>query len=199
MEEACGMAAPAFILNTVLAPDKRIIAAFGGQWREAHAAGCRFYHTHFAFPLQQKAEAVIVSCGGYPKDINLIQAHKSMEYASQALVDGGVMILLAQCRDGFGNATFFNWFRHTELERFEDALRDQYEINGQTAYSLLVKARRFRIILVSEFPGEQVLRMGMTPAGSLDEALTLAERHLPPQWRALIMPEGGSVLPVPAG
>jgi len=197
MDEACALASPAFILNTVLAPDKRIIAAFGGQWREAHAAGCRYYREHFAFPLREPADLVIVSCGGYPKDINLIQAHKSMEYASQALKDGGTMILLAQCRDGFGNATFFNWFRHTELSRFEDALRDQYEINGQTAYSLLSKAQRFKIILVSEFPGEQVGQMGMTPASSLDEALTLAERHLPQGWQALVMPEGGSVLPVP--
>lgn len=198
MAEACGMAAPAFILNTVLAPDKRVIAAFGGQWHNAHAAGCRFYQEHFSFPLREKADLVIVSCGGYPKDINLIQAHKSMEYASQALRDGGTMILLAQCRDGFGNSTFFSWFRHKDLGRFEDALRDQYEINGQTAYSLLSKAQRFRIILVSEFPVEQVVQMGMTPAGSLEDALQRAERHLPQGWKALIMPEGGTVLPVPA-
>ena len=40
MVEACAMVEPAFILNTVLAPDKRIMAAFCGHWREAHEAGC---------------------------------------------------------------------------------------------------------------------------------------------------------------
>jgi nickel-dependent lactate racemase len=196
MCEACTMADPDFILNTILAPDKRIIAAFAGHWLEAHEEGCRFYREHFSYPLEDKADIVIASCGGFPKDINLIQAHKSMEYASQALKDGGVMILLAECRDGFGNSSFFSWFRHKRLDSLEAALRDHYEINGQTAYSTLQKAQRFRIILVSQFPGQQVTGMGMLPAASLDQAMQLAETLLPANWKALVMPEGGSVLPV---
>lgn len=196
MVEGCALAKPAFIFNTVLAADKRVIAAFAGHWREAHEAGCRFYREQFAYPLTEKSDLVVASCGGFPKDINLIQAHKSMEYASQALTDGGVLILLAECRDGFGNGTFFNWFRHKRLENFEAALRAEYEINGQTAYSLLQKALRFRIILVSQFPAQQVKEMGMIPAETLDEAMALAELMLPETWRCYLMPEAGSVLPV---
>lgn len=198
MLEACAMAEPDFILNTVLSLDKSIIAAYAGHWRTAHEEGCRYYRERFSFPLQEKADLVIVSCGGFPKDINLIQAHKSMEYASQALKDDGVMILLAECRDGFGNDTFFSWFRHKRLEEFEAALRSHYEINGQTAYSTLQKAQRFRIILVSQFPERQVEEMGMIPADSLDAALVAAEPLLPADWKVLVMPEGGSVLPVAA-
>lgn len=198
MVEGCALAKPAFILNTVLAADKRIIAAFAGDWREAHEAGCRFYREKFAYPLTEKGDLVVASCGGFPKDINLIQAHKSMEYAAQALHDDGVMILLAECRDGFGNGTFFNWFRHKRLEEFEAALRAQYEINGQTAYSLLQKALRFRIILVSQFPAPQVVEMGMIPARTLGEAMDLAAGILPEEWRCYLMPEAGSVLPVAA-
>ncbi len=198
MEEGCALAKPAFILNTVLDTDKRIIAAFAGDWREAHAAGCRFYRQHFTRSLEEKCDLVIASCGGYPKDINLIQAHKSMEYAAQALKENGVMILLAECRDGFGNGTFFNWFRHKTMDEFEAALREQYEINGQTAYSLLHKAQRFRIILVSQFPGSQVEEMGMIPARTLDEAMGLAVGMLPDGWRCYLMPEAGCVLPVAA-
>jgi nickel-dependent lactate racemase len=196
MVEGCGFVPPAFIFNTVLTADKRIIAAFAGDWREAHEAGCRFYRDRYAYPLAEKGDLVVASCGGFPKDINLIQAHKSMEYASQALKDGGVMILLAECRDGFGNGTFFNWFRHKRLEEFEAALRAQYEINGQTAYSLLQKAQRFHIILVSQFPPPQVEEMGMVAARSLDEAMALATGMLPEEWRCYLMPEAGSVLPV---
>ncbi|MBV5339961.1 MAG: nickel-dependent lactate racemase [Deltaproteobacteria bacterium] len=198
MLEGCALAKPAFILNTVLGADKRVIAVYAGDWREAHEAGCRFYREKFAWPLAERCDLVVASCGGFPKDINLIQAHKSMEYAAQALKDGGVMILLAECRDGFGNGTFFNWFRHKSLETFETALRAQYEINGQTAYSLLQKALRLRIILVSKFPVNQVEEMGMLPAQTLDEAMELAGRMLPAGWRCYLMPEAGSVLPVAA-
>jgi nickel-dependent lactate racemase len=196
MVEGCAMAKPDFILNTVLTPDKQIIAAFAGDWRDAHETGCRFYRERFAFPLKEKADLVIASCGGFPKDINLIQAHKAMEYASQAIKDGGVMILLAECRDGFGNATFFNWFRHKRLDEFEAALRGHYEINGQTAYSTLQKAQRFRIILVSQFSEQQVEEMGMIPACTLEAAMNIAIPMMPSDWRAYLMPEAGSVLPV---
>ncbi|MDR3578476.1 MAG: nickel-dependent lactate racemase [Oryzomonas sp.] len=197
MAEACAMAGPDLILNTVLSLEKRVIAAFAGQWREAHERGCRYYRELFSYPIADKADLIVVSCGGFPKDINLIQAHKSMEYASRALREGGVMILLAECRDGFGHATFFNWFRYRSLDLFEAALRERYEINGQTAYSLLQKAQRFTIILVSRLPDHQVEEMGMIPAQSLEDAMKKAEELMPAGWRALVMPEGGSVLPMP--
>jgi nickel-dependent lactate racemase len=196
MDEACGMVGPAIILNTVLSPDKRLIAAFTGDWREAHRRGCEYYSRYYSIPIASKADLVVVSCGGFPKDVNFIQAHKSMEYASRALKDGGVMILLAQCRDGYGNPTFFNWFRHRELGELEVELRRNYEINGQTAYSTLQKTTRFRIILVSELPPSEVEAMGMTPAGSYDVALRLATEILPTLYSAYIIPDGGTVLPV---
>jgi nickel-dependent lactate racemase len=196
MVEGCAMAKPVFILNTVLAADKRIVAAFAGDWYEAHEAGCQFYREHFAYPLAEKRDLVIASCGGSPKDINLIQAHKSMEYAAQAIKDGGVLIMLAECRDGFGNGTFLNWFRHKRVDEFETALRAGYEINGQTAYSLLLKALRFRIILISQIPVSQVKEMSMIPAQSLNEAMDMAIGLLPADWRCYLMPDAGSVLPV---
>jgi lactate racemase len=197
MLEACGMRPPDFILNTVLTPDKRILAAFAGDWRSAHLEGCRFYGAAFSQPIAEKGDLVVVSCGGFPKDINLIQAHKSMEYASRALKPGGVMILLAECRDGYGNATFFNWFSHASCAELESALRKRYEINGQTAWAVKEKAGRFRIVLVSKLPPKEVAVMGMIPAQTLQQALELSLPLLPEDFRAYLIPEGGNVLPVP--
>ena len=197
MLEACGMRPPDFILNTVLTTDKRILAVFAGDWCAAHLEGCRFYAAAFSRPIAKKSDLVIVSCGGFPKDINLIQAHKSMEYASRALEPGGVMILLAECRDGYGNATFFNWFGYPSCGELESALRRRYEINGQTAWSLKEKAERFRVVLVSRLAPEEVATMGMIPAQTLQQALDLALPMLPEDFSAYLIPEGGNVLPVP--
>ncbi len=196
LREACSMALPDLLLNTVLDQEKRIIAVFAGEWDAAHRAGCRYYGEQFTCPLTEQADLVVASCGGYPKDINLIQAHKSMDYASRALKEGGVMILLAECRDGYGNSTFFDWFQHRELSEFENALRARYEINGQTAYSLLDKAKRYRIILVSTLPSNEVESMSLIPATTLDEAMVLAKEMLPEEYTAYVIPEAGTVLPV---
>jgi lactate racemase len=196
MLEACGKRPPDFILNTVLTPDKRILAVFAGDWRSAHLEGCRFCADTFSYPIAEKADLVVVSCGGFPKDINLIQAHKSMEYASRALKPGGVMVLLAECRDGYGNATFFNWFAYASCGELESALRKRYEINGQTAWSVKEKAERFRIVLVSQLPPAAVATMGMIPAETLEQALEIALPLLPENFGAYLIPEGGNVLPV---
>ena len=195
LSEACALVGPEMILNTVLLPDKRLSAVFAGHWDEAHREGCRYYAEHFSYPLTEQADLVVASCGGFPKDINLIQAHKAMEYASRALKEGGVLILLASCRDGYGHPTFFSWFRHSVLAEFEEALRARYEINGQTAYALLQKAQRFRIILVSSLPPEEVRTMSMIPATTLDEALATATELLPREYTVYVIPEAGTVLP----
>jgi lactate racemase len=199
MLEACSLRPPDFILNTVLTPDKRILAVFAGDWRSAHLDGCRFYAEQFSRPIPERADLVVVSCGGFPKDINLIQAHKSMEYASRALKPGGVMILLAECRDGYGHATFFNWFRFASCAELETALRAHYEINGQTAWAVKEKAQRFRILLVSDLPDEEVRTMGMIPAQTPQRALEIAQPMLPEDYRAYLIPEGGVVLPALEG
>ena len=103
---------------------------------------------------------------------------------------------MAACPDGFGNATFFDWFNYEELDAFEKALRNRYEINGQTAWSTLNKARTWRVILISEFNREQTEKMGMEKANHLDEALQMAYKQLPDNPDIVIIPDGGTLLPV---
>ncbi|MBE0598948.1 MAG: nickel-dependent lactate racemase [Desulfuromonadales bacterium] len=194
--EAARMIAPDFLLNTVLAPDKEVLAVFTGDLEAAHLAGCEMVRRLYAVALEAPADLAVVSCGGAPKDINFIQAHKALDYGVGALRDGGTIILLAACPDGFGNKTFFSWFRHRELAEFETALRDHYEINGQTAYSTRLKADRYRIILISDFGQEETRGMGMEKAADLDEALRLAFEKLPPDPRIVVIPDGGTVLPI---
>ncbi len=110
--EAAQMIKPDFLLNTVLTTDKQIAKVFCGDLRQAHLAGCELAQTLYTTPLDQLADLAIVSCGGHPKDINFIQAHKALDYGVQAVRQGGTIILLAACPDGFGNATFFDWFNY---------------------------------------------------------------------------------------
>lgn len=194
--KAARMVKPDFLLNTVLTPDKKIAGVFCGDLEQAHLAGCDVAAQLYSAPLDQPAELAIISCGGAPKDINFIQAHKALDYGVRTLKQGGTAILLAECPDGFGYPTFFDWFRYQDLDEFETALRQDYQINGQTAHATLDKARRFRIILVSSFSTEQTSQMGMEKAESLDAALEMAYQRLPENPCTVVLPDGGTVLPV---
>ncbi len=194
--EAAQMIKPDFLLNTVLTTGKQIAKVFCGELEQAHLAGCELAQALYTAPLGKPVDMAIVSCGGHPKDINFIQAHKALDYGAQAVHPGGTVILLAACPDGFGNATFFDWFNYQDLAIFEKALRSRYEINGQTAWSTLSKARSWRVIMISELNREQTEKMGMEKADNLDQALQMAYKQLPENPEIVVIPDGGTILPV---
>lgn len=193
MAEACDHLQSLFLFNTILSPKRELLKAVAGNVHTAFDQGCRFLSQHFSIPVSKQADLVIVSCGGYPYDINFIQAHKTMDMAGRVLKKGGVMILLCECSQGFGNPRFLEWFHHDDAECFEMALRHHYEINGQTAYATFLKARQHHIILISALEEEDVKRVSLYPAATIDEALERAYKILGPEPLTYIIPDGSSV------
>src|SRR5262249_2257235 len=135
---------------------------------------------------------VIASAGGAPFDLNLIQAHKALEMASYACAEGGHIVLVAECLDGLGRADFLKWFDSPDSRALEARLRDDYEVNGQTAWSLLTKTERFRVQLVSNLAEEDVKRMRMEPARTFEEALARIDSDEP----GYVLPHGAAYMPV---
>ncbi|MFH1626462.1 MAG: hypothetical protein ABID54_15085, partial [Pseudomonadota bacterium] len=95
----------------------------------------------------------------------------------------------------FGNPSFLDWFSYDDPVAFEKALRKNFEINGQTAYSTLIKAKRVKIILMSELASEDVERMSMIPVDSIDRGFSFAYEMLGANPSTYIIPEGGSIFP----
>jgi len=189
-ERVALLVAPAFSINTIVGEQKRATGLFCGDWRLAHRAACDYYLDHFSAPIPAKRDIVIVSGGGFPYDINLIQAHKALDMAALACNDGGTIVLLAECSDGLGRPDFLKWFEETDARALAARLVNGYEVNGQTAWALLTKAERFRICLVSELPPDDVRRMRMVPVRTIEEALEHAGNG-----DGFIMPHGAAVLP----
>lgn len=195
MAEACDQIRSLFLFNTILSPQRELLKVVAGDVHAAFNQGCHFLSNNFSVPITRRAELILVSCGGYPWDINFIQAHKALDMAVNALKEGGVMILLAECSQGLGNPHFLQWFNHDSAESFEKNVRLHYEINGQTAYTTYLKARKYHIILLSSLKAEEVKKMSLIPASTIEEALESAYSLLGSQPLTYIIPEGSSVLP----
>lgn len=189
-ERVASLVAPAFSINTIVNEEKQAVRLYAGDWRVAHRAACDYYLDHFSVPVPSKRDIVIVSSGGFPHDINLIQAHKALDMAALACNDGGTIILLAECSDGLGRPDFLKWFDARDARALAARLVNGYEVNGQTAWALLTKAERFRVCLVSELPADEVRRMRMVPVRTIEEALEHAGNG-----DGFIMPRGAAVLP----
>ena len=196
VNEACeriaAMVDPAFLVNAIVDERGRVEQVFAGHWRATHRRACDVYSSSHTEQIRSKREVVIVSCGGSPYDINMIQAHKALDMAAEACVKGGAIILLAECRDGLGRADFLKWFDSPDSRALESRLRDSYEVNGQTAWALLTKTERFRVYLLSELGDDEVRRMRMVPVRSLGEALADVGQDA----RGYVIPRGAALLPV---
>ncbi|MCA1817919.1 MAG: hypothetical protein LC746_16285, partial [Acidobacteria bacterium] len=70
-----------------------------------------------------------------------------------------------------------------------------YAVNGQTAWALLAKAERYDLHLVSQLPDEQVEKMRMKPARTVEEALSKVDARA----GGYVMPRGAHFMPVVAG
>lgn len=191
-EEIAGMVAPSFLINAVVDEHGRAVRVYAGDWRAAHTEACAQYLKAHSVSIDRPREIVIASCGGSPYDINMIQAHKTLEMAAHACLEGGTIILLAECADGLGRADFLKWFEPQDSRALEERLRERYEVSGQTAWSLLTKAERHRVFLISSLPDEEVRRMRLAPARTVDEALAQTSDRA----EGYILPRGASFLPL---
>ncbi len=184
-----------FLFETVLNDSGEVVAVSAGEPESAHRQACGWVDEFYKVNIQEKADLVIVSAGGYPKDINFIQTHKSLHNAFCAVKEGGVILAFAECREGIGSDTFLGWFDYRDEGQFLENLKREYKVNGTTALALKMKTRSVTIILVSSLPEELVIKLGMIPAATADDAWRVAQARLPQHFKSYIIPNGSLTLP----
>ncbi|MCX5733864.1 MAG: nickel-dependent lactate racemase [candidate division NC10 bacterium] len=111
-----------FIVNVVKNCKGEVVHAVAGDLVAAHEAGVAVCEQSWVTAFPQKYDVVIVTPGGFPRDIDLHQAQKAMSTAEQVAADGGVIVLLAECTDGIGK--FAAWLKGAKspqdvIERFK--------------------------------------------------------------------------------
>jgi len=191
-ERVAAEVAPSFLINTVVDERGRAVRLYAGDWRVAHRRACAEFADTHGVRIEEKRPLVVASCGGHPYDINLIQAHKALDMATYACSEGGSIVLVAECAEGTGRADFLQWFDSGDSRALAERLREAYAVNGQTAWALLTKAERFDVHLVSSFPEEQVRRMRMTPARTVEDALAKIDQSS----AGYVMPQGAHFMPI---
>ena len=189
----------AYIVNVVLNGEKEAIFATAGHPVHAHRAGTDF----LASLCQVKtapADVVISTNGGYPLDQNLYQAVKGMTAAESAVKEGGVIIMLASSDDGIGGEHFYRQLSQgkepeTIIGEFLARDRDCTEPDQWQSQIFARVLSRARVIYLSELPDETVRAMNMTPAHSIEEALSLAKDLLGrDDYSLTLIPDGVAVM-----
>lgn len=196
LEEAAAMVGIDFILNVIVDEHQRIVDAAAGHVIQAHRELCKRLSEEGLVELSAEVDLALVSAGGDPKDINLYQAQKALDNCAGVVRPGGVIILLAECREGYGSAVFEEWM--TAAKTPQDLLQDlqrEFVLGGHKAAAISKVALNAEIILVTSDVLAKEKMVGMTVTDSLDFAVLRAQEILGPEFTYAVFPLGASTLP----
>jgi lactate racemase len=196
MLEAAEFVKPSFMFNVIIDENGSIVKAVAGDYVKAHEAGQKMVDDADSAYIKEQADIVIVSAGGYPKDIDFYQASKALINAKEAVKKDGVIILLSECIEGFGGNEV-----QQMLEEFSDncsrekALREIFSIAKYTGYLIAEIAERFNVILVSSLNSDLLINANIKVTTDVNDALAIAIQQKGMDAKIYLMPNGANTLP----
>jgi nickel-dependent lactate racemase len=106
---------------------------------------------------------------------------------------GGTILFYSQCGEGVGSESLSRALAGSKDKFFDTAYND-YDLNNQTAISLLTLTERYHVVMVTELDDETLEGAGITRCSnaeaSLAEALDIYSVD-----RIAVMPYGAQTLP----
>lgn len=197
LEDALNYCPLHFIVNVVMDEQKEIVCAVAGDAIKAHRRGCAFLDKLYLKRIKCRADIVIASQGGYPKDLNLYQTQKALENAKHAVKKGGIIILVGSCHEGLGESVFEDWIKAAKTpESLITRIQEDFQLGGHKAAAIALALQNSSIKLVSRMEPDFVKILFLEPYADLQSALNDAFLELGEDATVLIMPYGGSTLPM---
>lgn len=198
--EACAFTYPAFLLNVICDDHGHIREAVAGHWRDAYLHGVEKAKTRYLYPLKDRPDVVVASCGGFPKDMDLRQSKKGFYNAARAVREGGTVICLAQCTEGCSKEMddpFEEWLsRFPDLISVKAELERNVNMGGLNCYKVREVQSHCRLILITDLSRDRMARVGVEcqPKEALNQVVreVLADYKRP---KVLYMPQAGLTLP----
>jgi len=195
MQEAAEKVGVDFNINVVTDENHKIIEIVAGELSKSWLKGVEVCKKTYFCPIKQKAEVIITSAGGYPKDINVYQAQKALENACHAIKPGGTIILLAECTEGYGEPTFEKWIEEANTpDDIIKSLKNKFVLGGHKAYAIARVVKEVEVILISSLSQDKTRKLFFIPMEDISQALNYVEDKYGEDFQAYILPSGNTVV-----
>ena len=192
-----------FAVNIVNDGNGRAVKIFAGEIESVFKEGINFSKKMFDINVRRAADVVI--CGvGYPKDINLYQASRAINYVVNpdrpVLRKGGVLIVAAELAEGAGTSA-------AEF-RFHEKLKDMGSPKGfvanirkngcvvgeHRAYMVAKALLDYKIIFVNTDPKEFMEGLPFPCFSDIESALLDADSILGKESKIYVIPRALSAI-----
>ena len=187
-----------FIFNVVLNSKKEVVKAVFGDVFLAHKVGVEAAKSALQVSINQEADVVIASAGGYPKDINMYQAQKALLHSALAVKAGGTIILCAECVEGIGSDLFVETMNlgDTPEKVLEEFAKLPFRVGAHKAFLWAQSLSKAEVIIVSDGISEEEAKiLQVKKAKDLTEALEMAKEKIS-GGLVYSMPKAGSTIPM---
>lgn len=199
VEEIGHMIGIDFALNAILNSQKQIITALAGNPYTVIQTAIPQVRDIYQVPVAQPFDLMIVSPGGYPKDINIYQAQKGLAHAALVSKDGGIIILCAACQEGTGSRSYETWITSDRIHSHDDVFshfkQEGFQVGPHKAFQISRDASRIEVMLVSDLEANFVRRLLLHPLPDLQTAINKGLDQLPPNARIGVMTAANSTIP----
>ncbi len=179
MAEAVGLLRDSdiFSIQAVLDGDRRLHSVEAGDIAESFEVAAKKARRIYAVAIEEKAD-IVVAVAPYPPVDNLYQTQHALDNGRLALNDGGIIILVSECRAGVGNRAFIELAESvsTPDEALQKIARDGYRLGYHKTARMAEMSRWARMWAVTDLEPKVLESVFMRPFGSLQKAIDEALR-----------------------
>lgn len=187
-----------FIVNVCINEKHQITKITAGDLEEAHEVLVDFQLSKVFRPIEALYDIVVCGNGGYPLDLNLYQAVKSMAIGELAVKEEGTIISVNECSDGVGQEKFEELINLDlgPAEIYEKVLNEEILVPDQWEIQVLARVlMKADVVVVSSMNPEELGTIGLKHARSVEQAIEEGLKRHGKSARILILPNGPQVLP----
>ena len=196
MEEVADIVKLGFIVAAVMTEEKEIVRVVSGDFRKAHRAGCQEIDKMYKIPIEHTADIVVACASGFPKDINIYQSQKTIQNARNAVKKGGIIIMLAECREGPGDPVYLEWMRQaSSLDDILERISKGFKMGGHKAAMIAKIMKHAPVWAVTSMTDEALSELMFIPKPSIQQALDEALAEKGKDATVWVMPYGALTLP----
>ena len=194
-KEAAELIGVDFAINIVSDPRGQPIKVFTGALEKSWKSAVEFAEKTYMAELE-RGEVIVVSAGGYPYDRTLYLASRAVENITSLRRRGGAVILLSECSEGYGDASFYEYMaEHRDLKSMERALREKWTMGGEAAYRLRRAMEGSQLVLVSMIPDNTARALDIKVNRTASDALSYVNKRAGKELKAVVVPFGSVTIP----
>ncbi len=197
LAEAARLREADFLMNFLVNAKKEIVHIVSGHYEKAFHEGVKKCNELYSVPFKEHADLVIASCGGFPKDSNITQIQKTINNAKELAKPGGTVLIIAKCQEGIGeNKAFGNWLSSLKnLENLIQIQEDTIELGQYTAMNTSKLQRKYRIVILSELPQDELEKYNFLWTSSIDSTIKNCKELYGNDFKTYVVPNGGLIYP----